>query len=140
MVFENLGPPLSKDHSHTMYSSGNINVRNLVHLFESRCILDVSFLKDNNFSPFSPAFVLNLCSSLRQKNIFHIHIYIYILPDLRIVACSSFGILLKSWHSVKKIDLNSSVCFTRTNYSDCHMAHAKSCFLSLSFSFCFMKY
>ena len=27
------------DHSHTMYSSGNINVRNRVHLFESRCIL-----------------------------------------------------------------------------------------------------
>jgi len=26
------------DHSHTMYSSGNIDVRNWVHLFESRCI------------------------------------------------------------------------------------------------------
>jgi hypothetical protein len=26
------------DHSHTMYSSGNIDVRNSVHLFESRCI------------------------------------------------------------------------------------------------------
>jgi len=27
------------DHSHTMYSSGNIDVRNWVHLFESRCII-----------------------------------------------------------------------------------------------------
>jgi hypothetical protein len=26
------------DHSHTLYSSGNIDVRNWVHLFESRCI------------------------------------------------------------------------------------------------------
>jgi len=26
------------DHSHTVYSSGNIDVRNWVHLFESRCI------------------------------------------------------------------------------------------------------
>ena len=26
------------DHSHTMYSSGNIDVRNWVHLFESRCM------------------------------------------------------------------------------------------------------
>ena len=28
------------DHSHTMYSSGNIDVRNWVHLFESPCILE----------------------------------------------------------------------------------------------------
>jgi hypothetical protein len=27
------------DHLHTMYSSGNIDVRNWVHLFESLCIL-----------------------------------------------------------------------------------------------------
>ena len=27
------------DHLHTLYSSGNIDVRNWVHLFESRCIL-----------------------------------------------------------------------------------------------------
>ena len=27
------------DHSHTVYSSGNIDVRNWVHLFESPCIL-----------------------------------------------------------------------------------------------------
>ena len=27
------------DHSHTMYSSGNIDVRNWVHLFESPCII-----------------------------------------------------------------------------------------------------
>ena len=27
------------DHSHTMYSSGNIDVRNWAHLFESPCIL-----------------------------------------------------------------------------------------------------
>ena len=26
------------DHSHTMYNSGNIDVRNWVHLFESRCV------------------------------------------------------------------------------------------------------
>jgi len=26
------------DHSHTMYSSGNIDIRKWVHLFESRCI------------------------------------------------------------------------------------------------------
>ena len=29
------------DHSHTMYSSGNIDVRNWVYLFESPCILGV---------------------------------------------------------------------------------------------------
>ena len=29
------------DHSHTLYSSGNIDVRNWIHLFESRCILSV---------------------------------------------------------------------------------------------------
>ena len=28
------------DHSHTMYSSGNIEVRNWVNLFESRCIVE----------------------------------------------------------------------------------------------------
>jgi len=44
VIFENLGPPLLKcyvDHSHTMYSSGNIDVQNWVHLFESRCFLHV---------------------------------------------------------------------------------------------------
>ena len=34
------------DHSHTIYSSGNIEVRNLVHLFESRCIYSKSSLLD----------------------------------------------------------------------------------------------
>ena len=34
------------DHSHTMYSSGNIDVRNWVNLFESRCIsLNSSIMK-----------------------------------------------------------------------------------------------
>jgi hypothetical protein len=45
VVFENLGLPLLKcyvDHSHTMYSSGNIDVQNWVLLFESHCILPVS--------------------------------------------------------------------------------------------------
>ena len=40
VVFENLWTSSFKcyvDHSHTMYSSGNIDVRNWVHLFESRC-------------------------------------------------------------------------------------------------------
>ena len=32
------------DHSHTMYSSGNIDVRNWVHLFQSRSILFFSTL------------------------------------------------------------------------------------------------
>jgi len=34
------------DHWHTMYSSGNIDVQNWVHLFESRCIITTIFLKD----------------------------------------------------------------------------------------------
>ena len=37
------------DHSHTMYSSGNIDVRNWVSLFESRCI--IKFLSYLNWRP-----------------------------------------------------------------------------------------
>ena len=37
-------------HSHTMYSSGNIDVRNWVHLFESRCILGCTVLQTSNIA------------------------------------------------------------------------------------------
>ena len=38
------------DHSHTMYSSGNIDVRNWVHLFGSRCIFIVKPTRCTIFS------------------------------------------------------------------------------------------
>ena len=91
MVFENLGPPPFKcyvDHSHTRYSSGNIDVQNWVPLFESPCItcsashvreIKIRFLWSNLFIHI-PDFIL--CSStgdefdLQQNGILHPTVYI----------------------------------------------------------------
>ena len=50
-----------------MYSSGNIDVQNLVHLFESRCILELPQLKHSE------------CSRPSAENIHYWHIQVRIL-------------------------------------------------------------
>ena len=82
------------DHSHTTYSSGNIDVQNWVHLFESRCIFSYSVGHHHDlltFPPlygriFSSLFLPPVITSLLQI------ISCFVLP-LHLLQCHQYGCL-----------------------------------------------